>query len=104
MQLSAAEPSVFFLMRMSRSPMRYLPRDSMLSMACLPNLADDEADHRSDDAARDGAGERRDLEIEQATSYDTAPHAGQHDAPRRGRPPQCAEHTATHREAVEQRL
>src|SRR5438045_622427 len=103
MQLSAAAPSVFFLMRMSRSPMRYQPRNPMLSMTRLPDLGDDEADHRTNDTAGNDARECRDLEVEQAARHNAAPHSGKHHTPGRGGPPERPEHTAADREPVQQR-
>ena len=73
-------------------------------MTRLPNMADHEAERGADHSARQRAGDRRDLEIQQAARHHVAPHSSEDDGPGRGRPPERADDAGEHRAAVDQRL
>src|SRR5262249_32432566 len=77
--------------RMMRSCMRCVACHASPPMSRLPHVANGETDHRTNDAAGYRPHDGRGLEIHEGPSGDAASHAGEHHAPRGGRPPQPAE-------------
>jgi hypothetical protein len=102
--VSAAEPSVFFLMRIRRSGIARNAARATAAVSRFPNVADDESEDGTNDAAAECAHECSRDEINQPSRRNSTAHSSEQHGPRGCRPPERAEYSDGNRAAVDESL